>query len=385
MIKNLINLEDIYDKNLNFLIGAGASFGLFPTLALNIKTDTGEMATIETLAEKFDKEHKDELKTLLFMYYFQSCIAPVMSFDIATLTESGELAVIENYQKFLETILLCLNKARPFNRRCNIFTTNYDGCFALTADKLLSQGEQVFRINDGTHGFRKKYLHIKNFEEFVCKSGVFDQRHTDVPQINLMHLHGSVYWQREKESIVVDYAKVSDPQLIDVRLQELLKTFSDMVNSKDKTISDLENQFELIENTTQLKKLAKDFWSKYDFLPIVNPTKWKFHETVFEEHYYQMLRALSYELEKPNAILISFGFSFADEHILNLVKRSLSNPKLKLYVCCFDECERRSMAEKFLGHPNVELVSSHSMLTFNEFNSKIFTLVSESLDSEVQT
>ena len=73
-----------------------------------------------------------------------------------------------------------------------------------------------------------------------------------------------------------------------------------------------------------------DFWKAYKELPVVNPTKWKFHETVFEEHYNQALRTLSYELEKPNTVFIIFGFSFADEHILSLVKRSLSNPTLKV-------------------------------------------------------
>lgn len=41
-----------------------------------------------------------------------------------------------------------------------------------------------------------------------------------------------------------------------------------------------------------------DFKKCYDSLPIVSPTKKKFSETVFEQHYYQMLRMLSFELEK---------------------------------------------------------------------------------------
>src|SRR5260221_9249952 len=53
----------------------------------------------------------------------------------------------------------------------------------------------------------------------------------------------------------------------------------------------------------------------FPYTTLFRSTKWKFHETVYEEHYYQMLRLLSYELEKPNAVLITFGFSFADEHI----------------------------------------------------------------------
>ena len=36
-MEDKIKITDIYDKNINFLIGAGASYGLFPTLALKIK------------------------------------------------------------------------------------------------------------------------------------------------------------------------------------------------------------------------------------------------------------------------------------------------------------------------------------------------------------
>ena len=114
------------------------------------------------------------------------------------------------------------------------------------------------------------------------------------------------------------------------------------------------------------------FWKNYNQLPIVNPTKWKFHETVFEEQYYQMLRLLSYELEKPNSVFITFGFSFADEHILNLIKRSLSNPSLQLFVCCFNKAEQEKMKECFKVNRNVTLIEVGKNLDFSVFNSDVF-------------
>src|SRR5699024_5056509 len=80
-----------------------------------------------------------------------------------------------------------------------------------------------------------------------------------------------------------------------------------------------------------------DFYKEYKGLPIINPTKYKFHETVFEQHYYQQLRSFSYELEKRNSVLIIFGFSFADEHILDIFKRSLSNPNLEVYLISYEK------------------------------------------------
>ncbi len=106
----------------------------------------------------------------------------------------------------------------------------------------------------------------------------------------------------------------------------------------------------------------------------IHPTKWKFYETVFEEAYYQILRHLSFELERPNTVLITFGFSFADEHILHLVQRSLSNPSLTVYVSCYNETEVSEMQEKFKGYKNVKYISIDEDLNFYRFNKYVFTL-----------
>nr|WP_246217603.1 hypothetical protein [Paraburkholderia panacisoli] len=85
-----------------------------------------------------------------------------------------------------------------------------------------------------------------------------------------------------------------------------------------------------------------------------------------------MLRLLSYELEKPNAVLITFGFSFADEHILNLVMRSLSNPGLQVFVCCFNKSGHTAMEGKFKGHRNVQcVVLDEGVMDFTSFNEQV--------------
>lgn len=119
-------------------------------------------------------------------------------------------------------------------------------------------------------------------------------------------------------------------------------------------------------------KQHQKFWDEYKALPVVNPTKWKFHETVFEEHYYEMLRLLSYTLETPDTVFIVFGFSFADEHILNLFRRSLSNPTLKIFLCCFDGKDFARFSATFREFQNVELIKLEECLDFTVFNSKVF-------------
>ena len=367
---NNISLNDIYDKNINFLIGSGASYGLFPTLAVDIKGNGGEWQSIETLATHFEQSGNEDAKTLLFMYYFNVCIKPVMEFDLQSpdITSAPiKIEVINNYRKFLDTVLTVLQRKKEYERKCNIFTTNYDGCFSYIADEILKEGAIDFTVNDGARGFRRRYLQAKNYNSFICQTGIFDRHRADIPQVNLIPLHGSVYWKKDKDAILVDYSAEQETDLIDESVQTQLDAFSAIVNDNTKKIENIP--------TAALEQEAKDsFWGKYKKLPIVNPTKWKFHETVFEEHYYQMLRLLSYELEKPNSVLITFGFSFADEHILNLLKRSLSNPSLQVFICCFNQTEHETMQELFKSYKNVSYVQSGTDLNFTNFNQEIFSL-----------
>lgn len=369
------NISDIYDKNINFLIGSGASFGLFPTLSLAIKGYDDSDQTIETLATTFDILGHKSLHSLLFMHYYKSCIEPVMTFDLEQAKDDPVKSnVIKNYETFITTILAVLQRRRK-DKKCNIFTTNYDGCFTSVADDVLQRGTEDFIINDGSRGFAKRYIQAKNFNSVVCQTGVFERHYTEIPQINLIHLHGSAYWYKDGDNIRVNYADKNTDRIIDEGLFQKLEGFSEMLMDDSKKIADLPNTELTVSESTH-------FWSSYNKLPIVNPTKWKFHETVFEEHYYQMLRLLSYELEKPNSVFIVFGFSFADEHILNLVKRSLANPSLQVFICCFNQDEFSKLDKIFELHKNVKCISTDGFLDFTAFNEKVFTLKPPSIDAQ---
>lgn len=363
-----IKISDIYDKNVNFLIGSGASHGLFPTLALGLKADDNSKLTIETLATQFSDAGKDGELVLLFAHYFETCIKPAMLFDLkSAMKDENQLLVAQNYRKFIRTILAILQRKKQ-NKRCNVFTTNYDGCFVHLADEILREDELDFTINDGAAGFGRRIVQAKNFNRSIFETGVFERHQIEIPQINLIHLHGSVYWWNRDGKIWVSYRKeLNEYRCKKVGTFEDLKKFSDVLLDETKTIKDLP----ILEVDSD--KIV-EFWKRYNKLPIVNPTKWKFHETVFEEHYYQMLRHLSYELEKPDTVFITFGFSFADEHILNLVKRSLSNPKLQLFICCFNKIELKWMQTNFSIFKNVSYVTVDEKLDFESFNNKVFKL-----------
>lgn len=366
-----INITEIYDKNINFLIGSGASYGLLPTLALNIKDEDGATQTIETLATLYEGRSDKSIYTLIFMHYYKQCIEPAIKFNIEDARKDAtKKSVLVNYKKFIETLLVILSRRKNGEKSCNLFTTNYDSAFESVADILLQRGSSDFIINDGARGFKKRYLHAKNFNSVVSQTGVFDRYRTDIPQINLIHVHGSIYWYKDKDSIRVSFDGENSSHLISGNYFGGLSSFSDLIMDGDKCIGD-------IAVTPLKKEKIKGFWDRYEKLPIVNPTKWKFHETVFDEHYYQMLRLLSYELEKPHSIFITFGFSFADEHILNLVKRSLSNPTLQVFICCFNKRDHDSISNHFKAHKNVQYIVLDKELDFDAFNEEVFSLKSE--------
>lgn len=362
----MISIGEIYDKDVNFVFGSGASYGLLPTLQLGIKADDGGgKCTLEELATKFERENDPRLIPL-FMHYYASCIRPAERLGLKE-AEAGEpgKTVVANYRAFMLTVLEMVKRRRALDRRCNIFTTNYDGCFPLVADSLIAEGGIDFVLNDGTRGFTQRVVQARNFGAYLCQSGVFGRYQSSIPQINLIHLHGSVYWSKRGETILVDYDLSSRASLLDENTNALLKPFSDTLNNEAATIVDL--KMPAIDQA-----IMDGFWKSYQLIPIVNPTKWKFYETVYEEHYYQMLRLLSYELEKSNAVLITFGFSFADEHILNLVTRSLSNPGLQVFVCCFDNAELVKMQQRFQSYRNVKcLALEGAMMDFSAFNSQV--------------
>lgn len=162
----VISIGDIYDKDVNFLFGSGASTGLLPTLQLKMRTGEGDgRYSLEELATKFEQEDQDRRRLVpLFMHYYWSCIRPAEKLTLQSSTSTVEGATaIKNYQTFLATALEMVKRRKALDRRCNVFTTNYDGCFPLVADALIKQGHTDFVLNDGTRGFTRRILQARNF------------------------------------------------------------------------------------------------------------------------------------------------------------------------------------------------------------------------------
>lgn len=345
--------EKLYGKNINFLIGSGASYGAIPTLSVDWE-DNRKNVSVEDILE--DILEKDDVisKDIVYTYYYTKILNP--SF-LEKIDENNK--VLESYKKFLEEIIKFLQRENyQKEKRINIFTTNYDLFFEKAADTLT--GKYEFFFNDGSSGNITKKLSMKNFHKKIYHTGVFDNFNREIPIINLFKIHGSVSWKYLKDNNKVKEIEVSYQNVYKEDIKEVKKISKEIVKElKGKTEGIIGNR----------EKLRKEF-------VLVFPEKDKFEETLYKEYYYQYLRQLSYELEKNNSVLIVFGFSFADEHIAELVKRSLSNPALKIYIFCYNEDSKNMILEKLsIGKDKkVEFIlpEDKGSLDFEVFIKKLF-------------
>ena len=341
---NEIKLNEMLSgKNVNFLVGSGASAPAYKTLSLG-----DDKPSLEDLLSSNDID--DNSKKVLYYFYFRDWILPMTNI-IKSITDD-EKKVIENYNCFLRKLIYFLqNESNEKPKRINIFTTNYDLMFEKTFQNLLNEKVNCY-FNDDSVGFISKTLNAQNFNLSISRTGYLDSYKNEVPTINLIKIHGSISWEKRSNDIIgVNY---------DCDLATLLISNLDGVNFIDTIVSSIENNdyTQFNKNLLDLYQLNKEdlnsFYIEYQKLSIINPNKWKFHETVFEQHYYQQLRNFSYEMEKENTILIVFGFSFADEHVKEVFERALVNPTLKVYVICHKEEVRETLKTKFKNNKNIE-------------------------------
>lgn len=65
-------IEKLYGKNINFLIGSGASFGMIPTLSSNyVDLIYGDL-TIEEVLEK--NKTDEDLQNIVYLYYYHEIL-----------------------------------------------------------------------------------------------------------------------------------------------------------------------------------------------------------------------------------------------------------------------------------------------------------------------
>ena len=367
-------IEKLYGKNINFLIGSGASFGVIPTLSSNYINDKNEKLSIEEILE----ENKDDenLQNIIYLWYYHK-ILKIGYLEIPK--ENTKLIekykeVFKNYQKLLENLIKLLQRENyQKEKRINIFTTNYDLFFEKAADSLI--GKYEFYFNDGSSGNITKKLSMKNYHKKIYHTGIFDNFDREIPIINLFKLHGSVSWK---------YVNDKNNKAYEIKV-EYFETEGNYPENLIKEVSneEIENAKETIKNNEDLKNKIKKVKNElFEKFVLIFPEKNKFENTLYQEFYYQNLRQLSYELEKQNSILIVFGFSFADEHIAEIVKRACNNPTLNIYIFCYsqnteNEILKNFKLEEFPSNIKTILPEDNGNIDFKIFLKKLFEVNSK--------
>lgn len=299
--------------NINFLIGSGASKPAINVLG-DIENELQNYIEIEDEESYFNVAEK-------FLTNIWSVIDTLLKrnkdIDLDDVKKTQMELTQDNYIKFISILENILIKRRTglLPRRANIFTTNYD----LFIEHAATYRQNLV-LNDGfTHrkNIYNEYIYdSKSFYRSIHNTGNFYNYSVELPTINLIKLHGSLSWKKEGDDV---YYKI--PPI------------------KPDSFEDRQKQ--------------KDWVNQH---ALVLPRKEKFKETVLENIYYDLLRTYSNELDKEEALLIVFGFSFADEHIELLTKKALRNTTLKLMIFAYNESSTKFYNDKFKDFANVEIV-----------------------------
>ncbi|GKW36485.1 MULTISPECIES: SIR2 family protein [Pectobacterium] len=326
--------SDLHDKNINFLIGSGASASYIPTLKINDEKTYEDILT--------NSEYSEIIDFIYHQYYINILKKSFCLLPDGNVSRKKRRDTLISYQELIDNIVTLINKKGANQiRRANIFTTNYDLFFEKASDRLLRESAN-FIFNDGARGLNKRYLQISNFHTSTWHQGTNDLYKFEIPTINLIKMHGSVSWKKiNDDKIEVNYP-ISFPEGLELEIESPdIRKAVEIIEENAITCTAKESLGLSDVDELALKKFRKE----YNKLAIVNPTKAKFEETVFQQHYYQSLRLLSYELEKPQTVLICFGFSFKDEHIREIISRSLSNPSLIVYIFCYKKHNKSEIKE----------------------------------------
>ncbi len=333
----------------NFLLGAGFSANLLGILSNN--------ELIFEALQKYQAKDKDQQKKKIILFaflywsFFSRCIEPINS-TIATCESS-----FSPYRKFGDIMYRIFSeRGNPaLERQFNIFTTNYDPIIELIFD------HSPCICNDGFEGRIEPRFSTDNYSKTYYRQAIFSNRKAEIPSVNLLKIHGSVTWcediirtgiaYQEYGAKIKCFSKKYSP-LFDPGIMAKIDahfTANNLVDAKKQ----IETLFadSIFDSLLTNEKNYSDFVDCYkmSFL-IVNPTKEKFSDTLLNKNYYELLRIFSNELEKENSLLVVNGFSFRDEHILDLVKRSMVNPSLKILIFVYNESTIGDL-QKLFGAP----------------------------------
>lgn len=327
--------------HINVLLGSAFSIESVPTLG---HRESWFCGVEKKLQEEATGNEWKLAYALLKAEYFLSVMYPLVGVEPA------------DNQVQLADVLVGLIRDRGAAvapRRLNVFTTNYDPLFELALEK------NGVTYNDGFVGRNEPKYDPSAFSRLQYEQSLFMEYSAQVPTVNVLKLHGSLTWKRKGDHVA--YSNADDTLRDCIKGYEGIQSIIAKTSLKDLLSSECdEDGLKTLEDLAV--SLSKDdselltrFANQYDTtLCVVNPSKRKFEVTLLEQSYYDLLRIYANELDRNNALLLVFGFSFADEHIRDLtVRAAKSNPKLLVVISCYSTNDRSRMGAYFKECDNV--------------------------------
>lgn len=227
------------------------------------------------------------------------------------------------HEKFTKKIL-----QRPLNlKRANVFTTNYDLSFEYAFDKL------GVNFISGFSGFQKRTFKPEAFEYDLFFPGSTTQGRVQRIEKVLRYykIHGSLTWVKEQPSENNVYG-ISEVPIEIVREKK-----------------DYENI--MIYPTTAKKSFTLDF------------------------PYSELFRQFAATISQPQSVLITFGYSFSDEHINDIIYQALTIPSFTLIIIDFNGTNEKDPSNinkeikklKDLKDPRVAILQGEQLGSFSFF------------------
>jgi hypothetical protein len=221
------------------------------------------------------------------------------------------------HEKFTKKIL-----QRPLNlKRANVFTTNYDLAFEYAFDKL-----GVNSIS-GFSGFQKRTFKPEAFEYDLFFPGSTTQGKVQRIEKVLRYykIHGSLTWVKETPSANNVYG-ISEVPI------EIIRSMNDSENI-------------MIYPTTAKKSFTLDF------------------------PYSELFRQFAATISQSQSVLITYGYSFSDEHINDIIYQALTIPSFTLIVIDYNGTKTSDEIKKLkeLKDPRVIILQGEQLGSFSFF------------------
>lgn len=326
-----ITTRALQSGHISFLIGSGASSPAI-SIAGDIEKDLNDL--LEAGAGKADEFTKKKFE---FLRDIQRCTNALISRKEA----GDDKNVLDQYRTLLKVVTAILEerKTNLLSKQVTLFTSNYD----LFVERA-SEDVANLHLNDGfsrTPALSNSFPYEpERFFDVTYRTGNLFNYQFPFPSVNLVKIHGSVSWVINGGQLV---HSISERQIPDEKTKDFLEE-------------------------------AATFG---DGFSLILPTKRKFQETLMERIYYDLLRIFANTLEIETSFLMVFGFSFADEHILDITKRALKNPTLLILIFAYSEKDVAGYEQKFGRYNNVIIChpEDKEKLDFERFNAFLRSLI----------